>query len=97
MILADPTPRSIYPGQSFNISAVVVGQDFGAVAGSVYAQFLPTSSPGRKPQLESGQKVRLVSQETCTNLHYTILSQSEVHEVTLVLTAYDSHVSDFIT
>ena len=40
LIVADPTQHSIYPGQSINISAVVVGQDFGTVSGSVYAQFL---------------------------------------------------------
>ena len=50
LILADPTPRTVYPGQTINISAVVVGQDFGTVAGSAYAQFLQRGSP---PQLNS--------------------------------------------
>ena len=40
MILFDPTPRYIYPGQTIVISAVTVGQNFGTVAGSVHAQFL---------------------------------------------------------
>ena len=43
LTLADPTPHSIYPGQSINISAVVVGQEFGTVSESVYAQFLHIS------------------------------------------------------
>ena len=51
LLLDDPKPHSIYPGQTINISAVVVGQNFGTVAGSVYAQFLQRGSP---PQLESG-------------------------------------------
>ena len=35
LTLADPTPYSIYPGQSINISAVILGQDFGTVARSL--------------------------------------------------------------
>ena len=37
---ADPTPHVIYPGQTITIHAAVVGQDFGTVTGSVFAQFL---------------------------------------------------------
>ena len=97
LTLADPTPHSIYPGQSINISAVVVGQDFGTVAGSVYAQFLPNSSSGNLPQLQSWQKVQAGTQHNCSNLHYTILSHSEVSETTLVLTAHNSYVPKFLT
>ena len=99
LTLADPTPHSLYPGQSINISAVVVGQDFGTVAGSVYAQFLHTSSEQKLPQLELGswQKVQAVTQHNCSNLHYTIFSQSGIPETALVLTAHDSYVSRFIT
>ena len=40
MLLDDPIPHSIYSEQTISISAVVVGQDWGTVAGSVHAQFL---------------------------------------------------------
>ena len=36
--------HGIYPGQTLMISAVVVGQTFGTVAGSVYAQFVKLPS-----------------------------------------------------
>ena len=93
LALADPTPRSIYPGQAITISAVVVGQDFGTVSGSVYAQFPPISPLRRQPQLEPWQNVQHVTQQNCSNLYYTILSRSEVLETELVLTAHDSYVS----
>ena len=98
LTLADPTPHSIYPGQSINISAVVVGQGLGTVAGSVYAQFLHTSPENKLPrfELESWQKVQAVTQQSCSNLHYTILPQRGIPESTLVLTAHDSYVSQYI-
>ena len=96
LTLADPTTHSIYPGQSINISAVVVGQDFGTVAGSVYAQFLHISPPESTPQLESWQRVQLVTQQNCNNLSYTIFKQSGAVTAVLVLTAHDSHVSQYI-
>ena len=40
MLLINPTLHSVYPGQTICVSAVVVGQAWGIVAGSVYAQFL---------------------------------------------------------
>ena len=90
-VLLDPTPHTIYPGQTITISAAVVGQDFGTVAGSVYAQFLQRGSP---PHLESGQEVQGVTQRNCNRLRYTIFSQSKVAEEVLVLTAHDSYVSE---
>ena len=89
LAMVDPTLHTVYPGQTINISAVVVGQDFGTVAGSAYAQFLRRGNP---PQLESGQEVQSVTQHKCNHLHYTIFSQSEVPEEVLVLTAHDTCV-----
>ena len=71
LVLADPTLHTAYPGQTINISAVVVGQDFGTVAGSVYVQFLHR---GSTPKLESGQEVQSVTQHKCNHLYYTIFS-----------------------
>ena len=91
-VLVDPKPRTVYPGQTINISAVVVGQNFGRVAGSAYAQFL---QGGYLPQLKPEQKVQNVTQHNCSNLTYTIFSQGEVSGAVLVLTAQDSYVSQF--
>ena len=90
LVLVDPTPRTVYPGQTINISAVVVGQDFGTASGSVYAKFLQR---GNIPNLGSGQEVQGVTQHNCNNLYYTIFSQSEESEAVLVLAAHDSYVS----
>ena len=91
-VLVDPKPRTVSPGQTINISAVVVGQNFGTVAGSAYAQFL---QGGYLPQLKPEQKAQSVTQHNCSNLTYTIFSQGEVSEAVLVLTAQDSYVSQF--
>ena len=70
-----------------------MGQDFGTVPGSAYAQFLQRGIP---PQLEPGQKVQGVTQHNCNNLYYTIFLEGEVSEAVLVLTAQDSYVSMFL-
>ena len=90
--LVNPKPYSIYPGQTIRISAVVVGEDFGTVAGSVYAQFLEGGSPS---QLESGQEVQSVMQHECNDLYYSIFAQSDVSAPVVVLTARNSYVSQF--
>ena len=36
----DSVKQTIYPGETINISAVVVGKEFGTVVESVFAQFL---------------------------------------------------------
>ena len=40
MIQSNYVPQFLYPGQTIFLSAVSVGQDFGTVAGSVYALYL---------------------------------------------------------
>ena len=90
LTLADPTPHSIYPGQSINISAVAVGQDFGTVAGFVYAQFLHISPTESQTQSKSWQW----TQQKCSLLSFAIPLQSEAFEAMLVLTAQNySHLS----
>ena len=96
-IVADPAPHSIYPGESINISAVVVGQEFGTVAGSVYAQFLQSSATNGSPQLAKGQKIQDVTQENCNHLNYTIFSPSDTLEAVLILTIDNRRVSEFVT
>ena len=82
LTVADPTPRVIYPGQTITIPAVVVGQDFGTVTGSVFAHFLSTTYTYIEKELES----KIIEQTQCSNLEYTIFSQDEESEAVLVLT-----------
>ena len=74
----------IYPGQTLVISAVVVGQNFGTVAGSVYAQFVLPSTDN-SPQLAQRQGTQGVEHTRCNQLQYTIYSQPGYY--TLMLTA----------
>ena len=95
MLIDDPTTHSIYPGQTISISAVVVGQDWGTVAGSVYAQFLHKSTPENTICLKSSQGVQNANKDSCNSLHYTILSMNENVQQMLVLTAQDFYVSEY--
>ena len=96
LIVADPTTHYIYPGQSINLSAVVVGQDFGTVSGLVYAQFLQNVASNCSPQLGTGQEIQDVMQRTCNNLSYTIFSPGDMSEAVLVLTTNNRIVSQFV-
>ena len=69
-----------YPGETFSISAVVVGQGFGTVDGTVYAQF---TNKGISPRLEELQQSQQVEHSSCTNLKYTAFSGND--KETLVL------------
>ena len=96
MLLVDPTPHSIYPGQTISISVVVVGQDWGTVAGSVYAQFLQSSILKYKAEFYTSQGVQSVTQKRCNVLNYTVFSEDgdEVDQ-TLVFTAHNYIVPNF--
>ena len=80
--------NGIYSGQTLVISAVVVGQNFGTVAGSVYAQFVKLPSTDNTPQLAQRQDTQGVEHTKCNLLQYTIYSQPG--DITLMLTAVKS-------
>ena len=90
LTLADPTTRVMYPGQTITIPAVVVGQDFGTVTGSVFAQFLHTTDSVR---MEQKQDSIAVEHSQCSNLEYSIFSQSEESTAVLVLTHDNKEIS----
>ena len=90
LIAEDPNKRSIYPGQAITISAVVVGQDFGIVAGSVYAQFL-NSTTGIS-SLESGKSNAELG---CATFEYTVFDTSISNKV-LVLTAQKMKITNVL-
>lgn len=78
---------NIYPGQSITLPAAVVGQDFGTMTGVVIAEFLKSHSyttcyVGIEPE----QRSKIVTHNgTCSNLPFTIYSNSENCKTILVL------------
>ncbi len=80
--------RYVYPGESFSLRAVLVGAEFGAGTGAVYAQFLSPSSSHLYPAHQYSQRVD--NFKDCTQLTYTVYSSSS-YEV-LVLTSSDETV-----
>jgi len=95
LTLVDPIPHSIYPGQSVTIPAVIVCQQFGAVARSVFAQFLHRSTAENSPQLDTWQATQDVIQEKCNTLNFTIFSKNETSDSVLVLTATKEEITQF--
>ena len=83
--LYHPTRFSIYPGKKISISAVVVGQNFGTVAGTVLAQFLYNKDLPQ-PQLDLRQSAQEVQHIRCNQLVYTIFSPVENSNTVLILT-----------
>ena len=93
LTVADPTTRVMYPGQTITIPAVVVGQDFGTVVGSVFAQFRHTPYTTDSVDMEHKQYSIAVEHSQCSNLEYTIFSQSEESSAVLVLTHDNREIS----
>ena len=89
----DKKARSFYPGQNIYISAVTVGQNFGTVAGSIYAQYLKRSPTDNLLELDVSQKVQSVVQNRCNKLSYTLFPPKGVTELILVLTVEGTIVS----
>ena len=88
---------SRYSGQKITISTVVVGQNFGTVAGSVYAHFLPEKEKDSSVTLGKKEKSQEVQQHSCNNLTYTILSHSQTtKKVVLIITAVNKHETQLI-
>ena len=89
LTVADPITHHIYPGQTITVPAVVVGQDFGTVTGSIYANFLNNAFD---IEMEPGQTVTNIGLSQCSSIEYTVFSQSEMSETVLVLTANNINV-----
>ena len=67
----------VYSGESFNLSVVVVGHDFGVTTGAIHANFI--SSKGyRTPKLDRDQYHQWIkSSKQCSNITYTVHSSKE--------------------
>ena len=79
-----------YPGEEFSISAAVVGDMFGTVAGSAHAQILPLSNAtlGDHPQ-----QLQLTNSHKCTQLKYSLLSEPGL--VVMAIAASDIPVQSY--
>ena len=93
LTVADPTTHNIYPGQTITIPAVVIGEDFGTAIGSVFAKFFRTPYTTDSVDLEPRQYSIAVEHSQCSNMEYTIFSQTEECEVVLVLTHDNREIS----
>ena len=87
----------LYPGQSFNVSALTVGQHFGTARGSVYAQILNTSSTA---SVLNEYRVQTVGIHSCNDskniLTYRVTVPNVEGSEVLVLTTEDVVVSDYV-
>ena len=86
----DSIEHIIYPGQTINISAVVVGQQFGTVTGSVFAQFLHRSE---RPRLDSWQYTQNVTKNECHRLSFSLYSKPHESDIVLILTSNQRYIS----
>lgn len=84
--LSHNTPITIYSGQTVTVSAAVVGQNFGTVAGSVFAHFIHNGV--QSITLGNNEQTQGYRQQKCKFFTYTVLSNTGTREeVVLVLTA----------
>ena len=84
--LSHNTPITIYSGQTVTVSAAVVGQNFGTVAGSVFAHFIHNGV--QSITLGNNEQTQGYRQQKCKFFTYTVLSNTRTRkEVVLVLTA----------
>ena len=78
--------KPLFPGQSFHIQAVVVGQRFGTVPSTVLAEFVNTSV-----NLDKVQRAQNVGRD-CTTLDYTVKSANS--KETLLLSVKKDYIPE---
>ena len=71
-----------YPGQTFHIPAVAVGQMFGTVPSTVLATF--RGARDNRDSILGGLEQTQQVQTTCTDLHFTISSKNVVEMIQLI-------------
>ena len=69
------TNISVYCGETFTLSACIVGYDFGTTVGVVHAGFLHSNHFTQLGQSQDNQLVN--TSEMCTNLEYTVLTKCD--------------------
>ena len=81
-----------YPGETFQIPAVAVGQMFGTVPFSVHSTFSQMDSQKQIKELQRTQRVR----GTCSNILYTIASSNPTEEMILTVDKLDKLPVEYI-
>ena len=73
-----------YPGETFQLPAVAVGQRFGMVPALVHAWFTSVN-PDSPPEIEPSQRTQHIGR-ACKNLKYTIASSNQNEMMVLMVT-----------
>ena len=71
--------RTVYPGETFQVSVVAVGQRNGIVSNEVISTIFQTVNPSHLSESQYLQKAN----NTCTKLNYTVFSLSQIVHVEL--------------
>ena len=79
-------PR-VYPGESFNLSLVVVGHDFGITTGAITANFIISQNGHSQSRLRQHEYHQWLGSTQCSNLTYTIISVNESENLYLQTTS----------
>ena len=92
------TSKSVYPGETFMIPAVLVGGDYGTTTGTVHASFMSTnlsSVLGLESNHQYSQWIDNTS--VCTDLQYSIYSKNVGKNFTMYLMVQSSkHASKHV-
>ena len=87
--------RSYYPGEMIPVSVVVVGGDWGATPGMVYARFQPPhTSSILKPSTQYNQ---WINESKCAPLNYTVYSNESVQLVLSAISYSDVTCDDNVS
>ena len=74
-----------FPGETFNVSAALVGDDFGTTSGAVYTRFIsPNPSNFSISELQTSQTVN----RSCNQIEFTVYSNKTGRWETLILTPF---------
>ena len=89
--------KSVHPGETFALSAAIVGLEYGLTVGTVHAGFLPlnkvhdgsTTASDSVPILDhkNYQYSQWIGNTSCSALTYTVFSEHINHNYTMYLTA----------
>ena len=79
----------VYPGEMFTVSATVVGGDFGATRGPIYADFLPIDHHSLPSLTSTSQYIQVVDNVThCSNLTYSLHNYDQENFIMYLTTVY---------
>ena len=85
-------PRTVYLGETFQVSVVAAGQMDGTVPSNVISTIANIHYPD--VNLQGSQKLQQAN-KTCTKLNYTVLSSSQIQQVVIRLYPAESPCSNF--